>query len=359
MMTPPEVAANATAPIAVAILDHNGGDLVRHCAASFQAQSVLPKTILFIDNGSKDYDEGAIRAAFGPKLASRLRFLPLGSNLGYAAGFNRGLSLLLDEPASPPWVMTLNNDTELDPAFFQNMARSLIAAGPRLGMLAPKIRSMSSRETLDGTGLLLSLDGMSTARGQYEVDRGQYDAQTDILMPNGVSAVYRLAMLREIGLMDESFGSYCEDTDLGLRGWLAGWDCRYLPECVVYHVRSATAGLHSLKKLFLVERNHYWVAAKNFPLEFLALNPLFTAYRIGLQIYALFSRQGKGERFSERHPAVALGVTTLKAMAAAVLGLPRAFLERTRRTRVLKRSRLEILRALWKQRLRFHELILK
>src|SRR5581483_6536670 len=101
--------------------------------------------------------------------------------------------------------------------------------------------------------------------------------------PSGVSALYRCAMLKEVGLMDEKFESYCEDTDLGLRAWLAGWDAEFLPKCIVYHVRSATLGRYSLKKLYLVERNHYWVALKSFPLVLLFLNPFLSVYRFFLQ----------------------------------------------------------------------------
>jgi len=49
-------------------------------------------------------------------------------------------------------------------------------------------------------------------------------------------------MLDEIGLFDESFFLYCEDTDLGLRARWAGWDCRYVPGAVVEHRYSHSAG---------------------------------------------------------------------------------------------------------------------
>src|SRR3990172_4493547 len=104
-------------------------------------------------------------------------------------------------------------------------------------------------------------------------------------------------MLRKVGLLDEDFGFYCEDTDLGLRSWLAGWDCRFVPESIVYHQRSSTIGMKNLGKLYAVERNHYWVALKNFPAPLFVLSPFLAIYRFALQAVVVFSRRGQGAVF--------------------------------------------------------------
>ena len=166
-------------------------------------------------------------------------------------------------------------------------------------------------------------------------------------------------MLRDVGLLDESFWAYCEDTDLGLRAWLAGWDCRFLPECVVYHARSATHGQHSLDKLYLVERNHYWVAVKNLPLPLLMLNPALSAFRYLMQVYAVFARRGQGHLYGENHPTAALVKATLKGIADAGVGLPRALRKRLELRRLRRRSLFQVMTTLWDKRLRFEELILK
>ena len=49
-------------------------------------------------------------------------------------------------------------------------------------------------------------------------------------------------MLEEIGGFDEDFFLYCEDTDVGLRARWAGWTCLYVPEAVVEHRYSHSAG---------------------------------------------------------------------------------------------------------------------
>jgi GT2 family glycosyltransferase len=86
-------------------------------------------------------------------------------------------------------------------------------------------------------------------------------------------------MLEEIGLFDESFFLYCEDTDLGLRARWAGWECLYVPDAVIEHRYSHSSGKASALKAFYVERNRLFVIFKNFPLLDLLLVPFYAMSR--------------------------------------------------------------------------------
>lgn len=343
-----------TSKVAVVLLNYDGKEILDNCISSLRAQSELPTHVLIVDNGSAYYDESSLRARLGSQYEKIVSTHRIESNCGYVGGMNQGITRLLSSHQIE-WIMTLSNDTELDPKFFENLTFHDIPKNT--GMLAPKVRAMQPRDRLDGAGICLCLDGMSTARGQRETDYSQYDKDPHILMPNGVAAIYRTKMLHEIGLMDESFWAYCEDTDLGLRGWLAGWDCQFLPKCIVYHVRSATLGEHSLKKLYLIERNHYWVAIKNFPRIFLFLNPLFSLYRYFIQVYAIFTEQGQGNGYGKQYSAFSLGLTTTRGIVAAFFGAPSALQKRVQLRQLRRRSKREIYAQFWRGRLRFTELI--
>src|SRR5260370_1660344 len=86
-------------------------------------------------------------------------------------------------------------------------------------------------------------------------------------------------MLEEIGLFDESFFLYCEGTDLGLRARWAAWECLYVPDAVVEHRYSHSAGKASMLKAYYVERNRLFLAVKNFPIADLLLIPAYSAAR--------------------------------------------------------------------------------
>ncbi len=341
--------SNETAPVYVAILTYNGQKLLERCGNSFAKQTKSPAGILIIDNGSSDLNEQQIIHTFSSHAPS---FTRISKNCGYAKAFNFGLQKVLNQA---PWVLTLNNDTELDPHFFEKLDLVLKSTSQGVGMFCPKIRSLYERDTIDTTGLIIAFDGMSTARGQYEKDTGQYDGLKKIIAPSGVAAIYRSAMLQEIGLFDEDFESYCEDTDIGLRGWLAGWDCAFIPECVVYHERSATFGKFSLKKLYLVERNHFWVALKNFPLLLLVFIPYLTLYRYFLQAVAVFKMKGLGMQYSTAYPTKDLISTTLKALIDASRFSKKFLIYR--KGRIVKRTFFEILATFFNYRLKLHKLV--
>jgi hypothetical protein len=83
------------------------------------------------------------------------------------------------------------------------------------------------------------------------------------------AALYRRAMLDDIGLFDEDFFAYLEDVDLAWRAQWAGWDAVYVPTARVTHHHSATAGEGSPFKSRLLGRNKVWLITKNYPLPHL------------------------------------------------------------------------------------------
>jgi len=215
-------------------------------------------------------------------------------------------------------------------------------ARPRAGMVAPKILNFYQRDLIDSVGgLLMCPDGIAQGRGRGTPDRQQYDEITDGLVPSGCAALYRRSMLDEIGLLDDEFFAYCEDADLGLRGLWAGWETAVAPRAVIYHKYSATAGTYSAAKMLLVERNHYLLVAKNFPLGPLMLVPFWSLYRFLLMAYALLTGKGKGKSIGEEK-AGRLLVAFIKAHVQALLLLPRN-LRRRPKVRRLKTGEVSAL----------------
>ena len=103
--------------------------------------------------------------------------------------------------------------------------------------------------------------------------------------------MYRKDMLNDIGVFDEEFFAYCEDIDLGFRARLSGWKTTSVPDAIVYHYYSGTSGTHSPLKAYLVERNHLWVALKNFSLPMLLFHPVNTLWRYLIQTYAILAKK--------------------------------------------------------------------
>ncbi|HJV64848.1 MAG TPA: glycosyltransferase family 2 protein, partial [Geomonas sp.] len=179
----------------------------------------------------------------------------------------------------------------------------------------------------------------------------------EILIPSACVALYRRRMLEEIGFFDEDFFAYCEDSDLGLRGRLAGWQALLARDAVVFHKYSMTSGSFSPLKLYLVERNHYFVALKNFPWPLLVLVPFFTLQRYLVQAALVVSGKGSGGEFLESGSQRACLLALLRGMRDALLSTPACLKKRSEVARRRRTGTLEMMRLLRRWRLSFRELL--
>jgi GT2 family glycosyltransferase len=183
-------------------------------------------------------------------------------------------------------------------------------------MCASQVR-MAGGIQLDSAGMLISNDGSSKQRGHLEpVEKFQDEAE--VLLPSGSAALYRRKMLDEIGLFDEDFFLYCEDTDLGLRARWAGWTCLYAPNAIVEHHYSKTAGAASPLKAYYVERNRIFVLLKNFPAGLVARAPLATLSRYFWHLAWTAQGRGSAARYRDDNASV-LAMVYIAARAHAVL----------------------------------------
>ena len=311
-------AYDAAVPLSVIVVNWNGREHLEVCLDSLCRQTLAGIEILLVDNASSDESLAFVRARFG----SAVRIVALDDNRGYAGGLNAGFVA-----ARGRYLMPLNSDTEVAP----DCCARLVAAAdahPTVGMFAPKILNYDERTCLDNVGHWLYPDGLSRGRGRLEVDRGQYDAEEEIVLPSGCAVLLRRAMLADIGVFDEDLFAYCDDTDLGLRARLAGWRCRAVPGAVVYHKYSAASAAYSPLKAFLVERNRAWVALKCLPAPLLLASPVFTLARLAGQAWGALTGRGAAGRFTASQSPLALVAVLLRAYAAAAAGLPATWAKR-------------------------------
>jgi GT2 family glycosyltransferase len=176
-------------------------------------------------------------------------------NRGFAGGCNKGI-----REARGEYIALLNNDARADKDWLKEIV-AFAEARPDVGVFASKI--LRSDGKIDSAGGEVYPDGNGMCRGRGETAE-QYNDPNYVDFPSGCAALYRRSMLDEIGLFDERFFMYNEDTDLGIRAQKAGWKCIYVPTAIVTHLYSQSSSAYSLKKLFRVERNRILLMLKNF-----------------------------------------------------------------------------------------------
>jgi GT2 family glycosyltransferase len=120
-------------------------------------------------------------------------------------------------------------------------------------------------DVVNNVGSVIIEGGYGADRGFLEPDTGQYDAPAEVFAWCGGSVLFRPDYLADVGLFDESFFLYYEDTDLSWRGRSRGWRYRYVPDARARHIHAASTGEGSPVFQHYVERNRLLMLVKNAP----------------------------------------------------------------------------------------------
>lgn len=298
--------------VSVIVVTLNASVRLRGCLDSLKKQSFPNAEIIVVDNGSTEDIRGLIKKEF-----PAVKYIRLETNTGFAAGNNTGI-----RNAGGKYIALLNNDAIAGPDWISAMIKT-IESEPDIGAVASLVVDGNNSSILDSFGVGIALDGMSrqAERGAYVAD---YTATRQVLAVSGCACMFRKEALDRIGLFDERFFAYCEDTDLCLRLYRAGWKLLADPKAIVIHFYSQTEGAFSAKKVFWVERNHFWVALKNFPIALLPAVPVFTMWRLLIQLTALLKGNKAITSFTKSGGFTEIASAIIRAHLSALAGIPSA-----------------------------------
>lgn len=282
-----------TADTAVIVVNWNGARLLPACLSALAAQSYRDYDLWLVDNGSIDASglmladlersrhakwltsaPASAPAALMPSLARVIRNK---ANLGFAVGNNQAMRLCLGQYK---YVALLNNDAIADVDWLGNLVETAGASEPTMGMVASTMLFSHAPHLAASAGISVHTDGVALDRGVGLPSRALERAGTvPVFGPSAGAALYKSAMLRDVGLFDERFFSYLEDADLAWRARGRGWRALHNPHARVLHEYSATGGHNSPFKRALLSRNRVWLLYKNMPTPLLIrFAPLIMRY---------------------------------------------------------------------------------
>jgi GT2 family glycosyltransferase len=178
-------------------------------------------------------------------------------NYGFAEGNNIGIEFALKK-LNPNYILLLNNDTVVDKDFLNILVQEG-EKDPKIGLIGPKIYYYDNPNIIWCIGGKI---GWKLARGLHvginEEDTGQYDEKMNSDYINGSAILIKRRVLDEIGLLDEKFFLYFEETDLALRASKNGYNSTYIPTSKIWHKVSKSGG--GIKKeigLYYITRNRW------------------------------------------------------------------------------------------------------
>ena len=273
------------AEVTVIIPNYNGLRFLPCLMESLERQTCREFEVILVDNGSTDQSTEYLRERW-----PWVKLISFPENTGFSHAVNAGI-----QASTTDYVILLNNDTEADPEFVQELLRC-IRSHPDAFSVCARMICFDDRGKLDGAGDLYCALGWAFARGRGK-DAGRYPDETRVFAACAGAAVYRRRMFDEIGLFDDEHFAYLEDLDIGYRARIYGYENWYAPRAVVYHVGSGTSGgTYNQFKIRYSSRNNIYLIYKNMPALQILLNLVFLA--AGFAVKAVFfTARGMGREY--------------------------------------------------------------
>lgn len=244
--------------ISIMVINWNNYSDTKECLTSLGKITYRNHKVIILDNNSSDGSGERIKKDF-----PQHTYIQNKENLGFAEGNNVGIRHAIEEKADYVWI--LNNDIIVDPDSLTELVK---AAGTyeRAGILGPKIYYYPETGKIFSAGArIIPWSGKSVSFGQDEMDKGQYDKIREVGYISGCGLFISVKMLNEVGLLDNRYFMYYEETDLAIRAKRKGWKIMYIPDSVIWHKHASTVKKYNLLSEYYITRNQLLFMIKNYP----------------------------------------------------------------------------------------------
>lgn len=229
--------------------------------------------VAIVDNASPDGSAVKLQQGMSQRgwdTDPRVRLILSEVNGGFGAGNNIAVRAGMSDGTAPDLVMLVNSDAFLDEGCIGLLMKHM-RAHPRAGFAGSQLRGEDGQvhnsafrfpsvagefETAARIGVLTRL------LWRYVVPMPVPERTARVDWVAGASVMMRMEMLEEVGLFDETFFLYYEETDLCLRAARAGWEAWYVPEARAMHLGSVSTGLRGEQRkppYWYDSRRHYFV----------------------------------------------------------------------------------------------------
>jgi len=222
--------------VSIIIVNWNGLDDTIECLESIKSITYLNYEVIVVDNGSEGNDADILQAKYG----NNLTIIRNDKNFGFTGGNNIAIRHALNN-FKPDYVLLLNNDTVIAPEFLTEMVRA--AEGDFLiGIVGPKTYLYDDPDRLQLVWFDVDMQrGQPHQIGSGEIDRGQYDSTRTVDYIQGSCFLIKRTAIDSIGLLDEAYFAYWEETDYCMRTRKAGYKILYVPLAKIWHKKSDRA----------------------------------------------------------------------------------------------------------------------
>ena len=257
----------------VVIVNYKTAGLTVDCLRSLAPE--LPAVaggvrVVVTDNASGDGSVEAIQKAIDENNWTWATLMPLPRNGGFAYGNNRGIEPALQGDDKPQYVYLLNPDTIVQPGaakalvdFLDQHADAGIAGGRAINpdgtVRNSAFRFHTVLSELEGS---IRLGVVTKLLRRYVVAEPPPDKPARVDWVSGASMMIRREVFEAIGLLDERYFMYFEETDFCLRAARAGFATWYVPQSRIIHLVGQSSGVTGTQRA-LRRRPKYWFESRH------------------------------------------------------------------------------------------------
>jgi hypothetical protein len=215
-------------------INWNGIDDTIECLDSLKGITYPNCKIIVVDNGSKNNQAEKIKEKF-----RNIELIKNKKNEGFVIANNQGIKLALKNDAD--YILLLNNDTIIKNDFL-NILIEYAEKDNNVGILSPKIIYYDSEMIWSMGGRISYLTGISIMIGKTKKPE-QYNKIIEPDFLTGCAMLIKRKVFDKIGLLDPIYFAYYEDVDFSFKARKAGYTIKVIPESIIWHKKSASAGI--------------------------------------------------------------------------------------------------------------------
>lgn len=267
--------------VSIIIVNYNQKQMTLDCLKSLKSITYTNYEIILVDNNSHD---GSAEAVI--KQYPKVKILKNSENKGFAGGNNVGL-----KESTGDYILLLNNDTKVTPGFLEPLIEDFTGIKD-LGIVQSKMFVMDKPNLLDSVASFQTYTGFLYHQGYLDTDKPEYQDFLYSFSAKGACMMIDRRVLK-LGLFDDSYFAYFEETDLCWRAWLLGFKVGFEPRSVIFHKMGVTSS--KMNRAFINYhsfKNRIRTIIKNTSLFTIAwMLPLHLLLCIILAIYFLLNRE--------------------------------------------------------------------
>lgn len=242
--------------IGVVTVLYNSATVLADFFESVEGQTYEDFAVYCVDNGSTDDSVSQCRAR-----GERYVVIDNGKNLGVAAGNNIGTRAAIADGCE--FILFLNNDVVFGPELFAQLFKGMMDY--ECSMTTPIMYYHDRPKVIWSAGGYFQpwLGYRCLHFGDGDVDQGQYGASRQVPYTPTCCVLVKRHLFSTVGMMDERYFVYYDDTDFMLRSYKSGKSLYLLTDTHLWHKVSSLVGTSSPFRTRYVHRNHALYLMKN------------------------------------------------------------------------------------------------